>query len=141
MQKAIGHDAAMIHESFHCLHSASLSAEMVEVRIPTLRLIPRHQGKALTGLTFLEAGDIAEDEHPPMIRLQLFSAANITRERDIPDHVHLIQLKTTWGFLLTPAARENRLPFGYERLADRRESPATVLKVALSTGRINYSLL
>jgi hypothetical protein len=95
VQKAIGHDAAMVHESFHCLHSAALSAKMVEVRIPTLRLIPRHQGKALTGLTFLEAGDIAEDEHPPMIRLQLFSAANIARERDIPNHDHLIQLKTT----------------------------------------------
>jgi hypothetical protein len=95
MQEAIGHDAAMVHESFHCLHGAALPAEMVKVRIPTLRLIPRHQGKALTGLTFLEARDIAEDEHPPVIRLQLLSAANIARERYIPDHVDLIQLETT----------------------------------------------
>lgn len=90
VQKAVGYDTAVVHESFHCLHGAALPAEMVEVRIPTLRLIPRHQGKTLTGLTFVEAGDIAQNEHPPVIRLQLFSAANIARERYIPDHVHLI---------------------------------------------------
>jgi len=95
MQKAIGHNAAMVHESFHCLHGAALPAEMVEVRVPTLRLIPWHQGKALTGLAFLEAGDIAQDEHPPVIRLQLFPAANIARKRYILDHVDLIQLETT----------------------------------------------
>ena len=82
--------AAMVHESFHCLHCTALSAEMVEVGITALRLIPRHQGKALTGLIFLKAGDITQDEHPPVIRLQLLSAANIARERYIPDHVHLI---------------------------------------------------
>ena len=90
MQKAIGHDAAVVHKSFHCLHGAALSAEMVEVRIAALRLVPRHQGEALPRLPFLKAGDIAQDQHPPVIRLQLFSAANIARERDIPNHVHLI---------------------------------------------------
>src|ERR1700722_16128070 len=90
MQEAVGYDTAMVHESFHRLHGAALSAEMVEIGIPTLRLIPRHQGKALTGLTFLEAGDVAQNEHPPVVRLQLLSAANIACERYIPDHVHLI---------------------------------------------------
>jgi hypothetical protein len=95
MQKAVGPDAAVVHESFHGLHGATLPAKMVKVRITAFRLIPRHQCKALTWLTFVEARDIAEDQHPPVIRLQLFSAANIARERYIPDHVHLIQLKTT----------------------------------------------
>ncbi len=100
VQSAIGHDAAAIHKAFHCLHGATLSAEVVEVRIAAFRLVPRHKGKTLSRLPFFEAGDIAQNQHPPVVRLQLFPAANVARERDIPNHdsPHLVLRPASFAF-------------------------------------------
>ena len=59
---------AVVHKAFHCLHGAALSAEVIEIRITALRLVPRHEGKALPRLAFFKAGNIAQDQHPPVVR-------------------------------------------------------------------------
>jgi len=76
----------MVHKPFHGLHGAALAAEVIKLRVSAFRLIPRHEGKALTRLPLLKTWHVAQDQHPPMVRTAFFSSANVAGERYIPNH-------------------------------------------------------
>ncbi len=76
----IEHDCAVGHKPFHRLHNASLSARMIELGILALCGIPRHQREPLPWLPFFKAGNIAQGQHPPVIRIALLPTANIAVE-------------------------------------------------------------
>src|SRR5271170_3399567 len=66
---------------------------MVDVVVAALRRVPRHQRETLVGLVLLEAGNVAECDHPPMVGVCLLLAANVASERNVPDHDRLRPLE------------------------------------------------
>jgi hypothetical protein len=122
VQSTLGHDTAVIHKAFHGLHGASLSAEVVEIRITALRLVPWQEGEALSGLTFLETGNLAQYQHPPVVGLKLFAAANVACERDIPNHrlPHPVKDFILLFFPVVNCREKERLPTKQECQISRR---------------------
>jgi hypothetical protein len=97
---------------------------MKELRIATFVLIPWHERKALVWLPLIEARNVAQDKHPPMIRLNFFTAANVACEGDIPNHdsPHL--------------PKEHSLLSGFRIRTEMKPYRATV---RVSAGQQNYS--
>src|SRR5271170_7603757 len=91
----LGKNYTIAHKAGHGLRRATLTAEMVHVRIAALGRVPRHQSETLVGLVLLEAGNVAEHHHPPVIGVRLLLAANVAGERNIPDHAHTSAAETT----------------------------------------------
>ncbi|MGH9586370.1 MAG: hypothetical protein ACRD3F_05425 [Acidobacteriaceae bacterium] len=79
-------NGARRHESFHRRHSAALSAKVVHIRISALGRVPRQERKTLARLAFIEARNISEQNHPPVVGHTLLFAADVTCKTYIPGH-------------------------------------------------------